>query len=363
MDLKLTENRIYYPSRYSPRPSNASQSALIYLPRGPLLGNSQHDNLNLATLRSTLSCPVISINYRCDGEHKHPTVIHDVIAGYDWVVQNICNASTSTNRFNHEHNGHKLAVCGELLGGSLATTLALTECRANESTAVVAAAVNNPITNWVDIEEDDSVKSFPEYQDQLTVHELHRQRNSLFRDPAAYFDPFASPALFFRAAGSRVPVSKPPLTDMEELAELENQDFFRTQLALSAVSHSYASIDNRPLISDVEYETSRKSSRRFPSKSLALRLPRFRVTSGRGSIIAEQSEELVGLLSRAAERQSKARASSPSRGRPGVGISQAPATREMAVHEEVDGSGFWDDSEGGRLRMRNTALWIEQALQ
>ena len=357
-------NSIYYPSHYSPQPSRASQAALIYLPRGLLLHNPKHDDLNLSTLRSTLSCPVISVNYRCNNEHKHPTAIHDVIAGYDWVVQNICNSSTSTNKLTREYTGHRIAVCGELLGGSLATTLALTECRANEPTAVVAAAVNNPITSWVDIEEDDAASIGTEHRDQLTVHELHRQRNFLFRNPAAYFDPFASPALFFRAAGSKVPISKPPLTDMEELAELEKQDFFRTQLALSAVSNAYASDENLPssAVSGAEHETVRKSSRRFPSKSLALRLPRFHVTSGKASVLAKQSEELADSLSKAVERQSKTRSAS-SRGRLGADILQRPAASEMVMFREFEGEGLWDDSEGGRSRMRDTALWLEEALR
>lgn len=354
--FRLTEASVYYPIHYTSRPNRISRAAVIYLPRGPLLNNSKHDDLNLATLRNSLYCPVVRINYRCDNEHKQPTAIHDVIAGYDWVVQNLCDTSTGTSRCSHGRIDHKIAVCGELLGGSLATTLALTECRAHDSTTVVAAAVNTPITNWVDIGTDDSTKSCP---DQLTYWELHRQRNYLFRSPAAYFDPFASPALFFRAAGSKVPISKPPLSDMEELAELEKQDFFRSQLALSAVPNSYALGKSKE---DSGLEVSRKSSRRFPPKNLSLRLPRFRITAGSGSILAEQSNELADLLVKAVERQNKAKFSSY-RDRAGVGTSQLLAASDMIVHHEVNGSGLWDDTEDGRSRMRDTALWLEEALQ
>ena len=42
----------------------------------------------------------------------------------------------------------KLGVAGQLLGGSLASMLALTECRLGQS-RVVAAALNNPIVDWL----------------------------------------------------------------------------------------------------------------------------------------------------------------------------------------------------------------------
>lgn len=356
---------VRYPDHYAPQPSRASQAAVIYLPRGPLLNNPKHDDLNLDTLQRTLSSPVICINYRCGNEDKYPTAIHDVIAGYDWVVQNLFNETTATNRFSHhERTRNKIAVLGELIGGSLATTLALTECRAKEPAAVVAAAINNPIADWVDLDEDERAKPCLPDQAPLTLQQLHRQRDSLFRQPADYFDPFVSPALFFRAAGLKVPASKPPLSDMEELAELEKQDFFRSQLALSAIPNAYASMETA-LWSKSEQETSRKSSRRYPSKSLAIQLPRFRITSGRDSVIAGQSKDLKTLLDKAVERQSKPKGSpaNSSRTRLGMCTSQTAAVSEMVSHEEVGGSGLWDESEKGRSRMRDAALWVEQALR
>lgn len=162
----------------------------------------------------------------------------------------------------------------------------------------------------------------------------------------------------------KVPASKPPLSDMEELAELEKQDFFRSQLALSAIPNAYASMETA-LFSKSEQETSRKSSRRYPSKSLAIQLPRFRITSGRDSVIAGQSKDLKTLLDKAVERQSKPKGSpaNSSRTRLGMCTSQTAAVSEMVSHEEVGGSGLWDESEKGRSRMRDAALWVEQALR
>lgn len=87
----------------------------------------------------------------------------------------------------------------------MATTLALTECRTDENAAVVAAAVNNAVFDWINIDKaaDDSLKVGESHASRIVSSELCRQRTVLFRKPEDYFDPFASPILFFRAAGTR----------------------------------------------------------------------------------------------------------------------------------------------------------------
>jgi hypothetical protein len=65
-----------------------------------------------------------------------------VLRGYDWVKDNLLQDGFSRPVI------ARMGVCGELMGGSLATMLALTECRSGAS-RIGVAAVNNPIADWV----------------------------------------------------------------------------------------------------------------------------------------------------------------------------------------------------------------------
>lgn len=225
--------RIYYPMT-SHAPAAPSPGVAIYLPRGPLRANPEDDESNISILRPSLSHPLVKVNYRWGKDHQYPTPIHDVASAFDFVISNLLPRRALVRDGRSEHIG-RLAVCGELIGGQLATTMALTECRMGEP-AVVAAAVSNPIANWTEIDEIATADEQPSgvASPRLTVHDIRAQRDALFRKPEHYFDPFASPTLFLRSAGINVPKTAQlsPLDDMDELAMLE-RDFFRDQLALS----------------------------------------------------------------------------------------------------------------------------------
>jgi acetyl esterase/lipase len=85
---------------------------------------------------------VARINYRASSTHKYPTPIHDVLAGYDWIRDHLLR-----DEFQRPYLA-RMGVCGELVGGSLATMLALTECHLGQS-RIGAAAVNSPVVDWV----------------------------------------------------------------------------------------------------------------------------------------------------------------------------------------------------------------------
>lgn len=93
-------------------------------------------------LRETAAATIARINYRASSEFQFPTPFHDVLFGWDWIRENLL-----LDKFDRSYLA-RLGVCGELIGGSLATMLALTECRIGES-RIAAAAVNNPIADWV----------------------------------------------------------------------------------------------------------------------------------------------------------------------------------------------------------------------
>ncbi|PPJ59579.1 hypothetical protein CBER1_01159 [Cercospora berteroae] len=325
----------------------ASRAALLFLPRGPLLHDPQHDALNITTLRSTLACPVIQVHYRYGEEHKFPGPLFDVAAAYDWVVTNVFTSSRSSRE-----PAAKIAVCGELLGGTLASTLALTECRLKEPAAVVAAAVNNPVLNWVDFEATPGDIEMPRggTVSRLSTHEICETRRLLFRNAADYFDPFASPILFFRAAGSRVPSPErdvmQKMSEMDELIQAEQDQF------LPAGSNS-------EILPAIDGASMRKSSRRFPSKSLALRLPQFSLCTGVDSELTEQATEFRRLLLKSIERQNK---------------TKSPRFREvermsslnpehLVLQDEVKGLGLWNESAEARQRMQDTAYWLADALR
>ncbi|KAI6792952.1 hypothetical protein KC360_g6532 [Hortaea werneckii] len=194
-----------------------------------------------------------------------------------------------------DHVG-RIAVSGELIGGGLAAMLAVTECRIGEA-GVVAAALNNPIVDWVGIDDGKELHFASEEMEDL----LLTARNKLFRRPGHYFDSFASPVLFFRSPGKEVPKFSAggPLDDLEHLAYLEREDFFRQQLALSAMSNRLHDAETEEVEDDSNGQKTnspRKTSKRYPSPSLGLKLPPFHISSGFLSPFSEQADELAQLL-------------------------------------------------------------------
>jgi acetyl esterase/lipase len=346
----------------------------IYLPRGPIASDPSLDAQNVAELRAVLPCPIVKVNYRCRRRgfagHAFPTPLHDAVTGYDWVYENLL-AKRAISRPGRSDLVGRIAVVGELLGGSLATSLALTECKIGEP-GIVAAAVSSPIVDWVAFDDEGAAEPVTNGRGEplkvdLSLHGLLNHRRTIFRRPDAYFDPFASPSLFFRSAGIDAP--PPPIgeegpeqgsSDMDFLAQLSReesneQDFFRSQLALDA--DSTPSQGSPPLTAaPLPIVKRRKASRRYPSPSLKLRLPPFHIATGGDSILKPQVAEFVRLLQKSDERQQ--RALDDMLAPPGssfesdmVDYIQSPA-----------GLGLWDSGRDGRARLSDAAQWLRMTL-
>ncbi|SMR50541.1 unnamed protein product [Zymoseptoria tritici ST99CH_1A5] len=309
---------IHHPTA-APSPS---PTVAIFLPRGPLLSNPPDDASNVSILRSVLPCHVVQINYRWSAVDKFPTPIHDVMAGYDWIVSNFLPKRAFTRPGRSERAG-RVIVCGELAGGQLATALALTECRLGEP-GIVAANVNLPIFDWTELDE---LKGTTASSNGLNSTALLKQRSALFRKPQDYYDSFASPGLFFRSASSQVPgrVEDSPSDEMDELASLERMDFFREQVTLENAITQPADTESDPMI--------------------------FRISTGTESPLLDQSMELAHVLRQSFERQAKSGE-----------LSHEDTAGRHAQYVEKPGLGLWDSSNSGRASILESAKWMAGTL-
>ncbi len=278
-------------------------SGFLYLPRGPIGDNFPEEVHALDFLASHASAPIYKINYRLGGGFVYPTPIHDVLAGNDWVVSHLQKTSSQSAR--KETFG--LAVYGDLVGGGLATMLALTECRRGQLGAITSAAVHNPIVDWVSVDE----KATPGGRKALDTRLLNnsatdlqreavlRLRSQFFSKPSDYFDPFASPILFFRSAGKSVP-NLPLDWGASEAAQNRGLEH---NIHEPSAAHSLAEVGH--ILSDAAIPQMRRASKRFPTKTLGLRLPDFSITASSGGLFAGQASELVHNLRQSYVRQKK----------------------------------------------------------
>ncbi|KAH8696226.1 hypothetical protein BGW36DRAFT_297918 [Talaromyces proteolyticus] len=243
----------------------ANSNTIIYLPQGPIFSNEKlaHPRETTTTLpfldeaavtenatpqkllARTTGSTVVTVNYRLgymnaspspqDGDaplfHRHPTPVHDTLAGLDWVLGTI--------------DPEQLCVVGTNIGGSLALMLALTEFK-----TIHAIAAYEPICDWTGLDDyctvdpndiaeavanDIKKKNVGTKSDQDIELELlraqvaqikqgsrHRRKSApadlvpllrareyLFQAPSKYFDAFASPMLFLRSAGKDPPKTFP----------------------------------------------------------------------------------------------------------------------------------------------------------
>ena len=134
--------------------------------------------------------------------YRYPTPVHDTLAGFDWVIQNLDPA--------------QLSVLGKHIGGSLALMLSLTE-----SKYLHAVAALEPVCDWVELDEYCTVSTEGENENNHgstrrkakavkwiappDLVPLLKAREEFFHTPERYFDSFASPILLLRSAGTHVP--------------------------------------------------------------------------------------------------------------------------------------------------------------
>ena len=241
-------------------------------------------------------------------------------------------------------------MCGELLGGSLAAMLALTECHAGK-TGIRAAAFGNPITDWTAMhvvhnnkiaDSPSSAQPLPTVSTKraprkvatpdswtafstnstLPSSSLLRARHNLFAMPEHYFDPFASPLLFFRTASSDMPpdlASEDPIVDDDSL---------------------------------LEFIRKRRAHRRHPPTGSGLLLPKIRVQLGKENLLKDQGIELAMSVIRSFEVSS--------RDSGGDLMSGRNSAREEKMVEVVEsgGLGLWTEDD-----LANIGIWFGNALR
>ncbi|KAF2472319.1 alpha/beta-hydrolase [Lindgomyces ingoldianus] len=391
------------------RPSTASPSVLVYLPSGPILPDqSEEEERVIAALATTSGSTVVRINYRLSPEYQYPTPIHDVLLGYDWILENLLH-----DELRKPHLA-RLGVCGELVGGSLATMLALTECRLG-GRSIAAAAVNNPITDWAFPDElpiqepallpepnapeetsspaDEDLMAWWTKQDEEESRQkpqrqkrkpkplslsweqnsdnsiiptllLSGERDVLFRTPEHYLDRFASPIHFFRSPHGKLvyPYDNHGFASMPS-EQLQDPLDFETQMSIN----HYESFDGSP--KPVVVPTlvrCRAYARIYPPSGSSLSLPRWHITTGSESPLLDQASELAKRMRRAIARQSlRARTSRVHWADPSE-KARYEEDAEQKVHMSVlAGTGLWTQSNSDlewRSQLAEVGIWMRENL-
>ena len=344
-------HRIYHPlTALQPSP------VLIYLPSGPFFPDHPVYNEDhfISALSGFSHSTVVRINYRLSQKHPFPTPVYDVLTGYDWILENLVSKSASTSYHGRtSHTIARLGVCGELVGGGLATMLALTECRAG-SKRLAAAAVNNPILDWAfpfglpateeeaALEDEDifqtgndllnwwnqleakeanstmkktppvPASSWEAYADSpiLPTATLLRAREIFFRKPEDYFDRFASPICFFRSPCAEIvyPTDEDKITSLSPSSDPDlvvPPDLYSDTDSIFTHNppHHQQSPQNP---ADLPTLIKRRTYHRVhPPSNSGLLLPHMYITSGSESPLLDQSSELTRLMKRCVMRQAR----------------------------------------------------------
>ncbi|KAL5117311.1 hypothetical protein ACEQ8H_004756 [Pleosporales sp. CAS-2024a] len=366
--------------------SAPASPVIVYLPPGPLVPDRKAEEQRvIAALRDTAAATVARINYRASPEHGYPTPVHDVLFGWDWIRDNLLLDGLDRPYL------ARLGVCGELLGGSLATMLALTECRLGES-RIAAAAVNNPIVDWVfphDFPVVDAAElpepmapdetSFPAEHDTMELHPmladkkpapkprrrtrkteplpawqqfghnktlpsstLSAQRHVLFGKPQDYLDRFASPIHFFRSPHAQLLL--PHYDNIFASQEPEDMLDMEAQMALEHYNSVHAPTPSPPEVPVLS--RCRSYARNYPVAGARLSLPEWTITAGMESPLLDQSAELVKVL-----RRSMARHAVKTR------------TGRTRWHDAVE-KDMYDDYASARVTLRQPpgiGLWTDQS--
>ncbi|GAB7338324.1 hypothetical protein MBLNU457_4634t1 [Dothideomycetes sp. NU457] len=337
---------------------------IIYLPPGPILPTTslQNDEAVAHSLASQTAATVVEVKYRLNKDLRWPNPIHDVLFGYDWVLRNLVPQRSITRPGRSPSHDVRIGVFGELIGGGLAAMLALTECHV-AGPRVAAAVLNEPIVDWVfpedagdenaSEEEDQTRDSIPTKSSKrskrpssfqvnvggpISPSTLLQARRTLFQKPEHYFDPFASPTLFFRSPGVPIPPGSfdEPLDEFAELARAEQDDFYRQQMRLSAMSGLSLSDPSESSVTTTVKTATRKSSRRYPRVGSGLKLPPFLLSCAQTSPLLDQVQEFSSLMVRSRVRDIEAEGSEMEREH-----AIEHAERDIVCDLKADSSKLW----------------------
>ena len=290
--------------RHAPKPSPKGPIIIFLRCAFPGIPDPEH----MTPLALNANATVVRLGYRLSDQYPYPAPIYDVLAGYDWVQKHLARSTETSNGLHQSVTYSKIGVCGELCGSSLASMLALTECHVGKP-GISCAAVGNPIVDWTSLfppVEDaepqsvapsvdslypqlpgtqdvasvkDNAENLPraEFNDLRSLESLIALRSILFAKPETYFDPFASPLLFFRTPGFDLPPDPSAYAGFRINGpddDLEARD------------------PSRPPVKK------RRSHRKYPPGNSNLRLPKLRVEVGKENALRAQGLELAELARR-----------------------------------------------------------------
>ena len=220
--------------------------------------------------------------------------------------------------------------------------LALTECFETpaelEPQGISALAVGNPILDWTALTPSDvkrtasqeglfrKLSAFPEgtNNDSLSTDGLCDIREAFFPKAEKYFDPFASPLLFFRTPSTEIPND-----------------------ATASVEHSFLNggpEDDDSLLPPIK---KRRSPRKYPPAGSNLLLPWTRVDVGQDWVLKDQGADLVECMQKSFRRSETER----------IDDAKSTVTRDFEILERA-GMGLWDEK-----HMLEIGQWFGEKLR
>ena len=220
--------------------------------------------------------------------------------------------------------------------------LALTECfyasSELEPQGISALAVGNPILDWTALNPSDATQNASQAvisrkvgnspkganNESLSANGLCDIRQAFFSKAERYFDPFASPLLFFRTPTTEIP----------------NE----TAVSTEPILLNGGLEDESRLFPPA---TKRRSARKYPPTSSNLVLPWTRVEVGKLCVLRDQGVDLVEMMKKSFRR---------------AGIEEI-ADREIDVRRdfeivEREGIGLWDEK-----HMHEIGQWFGETLR
>ena len=247
------------------------------------------------------------------------------MSGYDWVQKNLARGHTSYKGPMMATKPSNIGICGELAGGALATMLAVTECSSThedfESQGISALAVGNPILDWTALIPRDPKPNVSQAQffrkggasprgadnESLTANGLCKIRDTFFSKAETYFDPFASPLLFFCSPRTELPDEVDPFIEYSLFNGVPEEEDHPVQPVVKQRWHL-----------------------RYPPPGSNLMLPWTKVDVGNDCILADQGAYLVKMMRRSFEDSGA------------DGVAHANIKRDFEIVHR-DGIGLWDE--------------------
>jgi hypothetical protein len=241
------------------------------------------------------------------------SLVHDTLQAYTWLLNTYLPPlfpdppPPPSGFYPIKPIQRPLLIYGSYLGGTLATSLALTESHtsANQRTKIHSLVVHNGIFDWTPISttpdpvlfNKSSISPYistPDLYSQKpwTTDTLHSLKTRLFPSPSQTFDAFASPILLFRRPGIEVPQRWPIPAPPPKSESSSSPDSPTEELPVPPSLEDFPSPPDDPedydmgsppsnLWDDEPEEhpheplvTSRKTHLVFPPPNSALKLPR-----------------------------------------------------------------------------------------